>query len=122
MVLVLYFHDTTEASRYPKRGISCESFCSSGFQGRIGSCNCGYIMFSTKKRSGSDHHHYSDYYDENETISKAHHNEVTYLAELTDEEIIDALGVLEKIKKNQHHAKELSDREVVYKQEMINTQ
>ena len=66
-----------------------------------------------KSRSGSHHHHYLDYYDENETTSKAHHNEVTILAELTDEEILDALNVLEKIKKNQHNAKELSDREVV---------
>ena len=34
------------------------------------------------------------------------------LAELTNEEIIDALDILEKIKNNQHHTKQLSDREV----------
>merc|ERR1712150_109773 len=110
MVLVLNFHDTTDASRYPKRGINCESFCSSGFQGSIGSCNCGYIMFS--KRSSSHHHHYFDYFDENETKSKTNVNEDNFLVELTDEEILDALDVLDKVKKSQHHAKELSDREL----------
>ena len=42
------------------------------------------------------------------------------MVDLTDEEILDALHVLEKIKKNQHHAKELSDREVVLRQKKIN--
>ena len=37
------------------------------------------------------------------------------MVELTDEEILDALDVLDKVKKSQHHAKELSDREVVSK-------
>ena len=44
--------------------------------------------------------------------SKAHYNDDRILAELTNEEILDALDVLEKIKKNQHHVKQLSDREV----------
>lgn len=134
MVIVLYFHDTT-ASRFPKRGINCESFCSSGFQGSIGSCNCGYIMFSKrcvnveiikklsvfkktielKSRSDSYHHYLDDYDDvDDEIITKSHHLGDPILAELTDEEIVNALYVLDKIKENQHHAKELSDREVNY--------
>ena len=38
-------------SRLPKRSLLdpvCESFCNSGFQGSIGNCNCGYIMFSKR--------------------------------------------------------------------------
>ena len=70
----------------------------------------------SKSRSGSHHHHYFDYYDENETKSKTNIKEEHFLVDLTDEEILDALHVLEKIKKNQHHAKELSDREVVLRQ------
>ena len=34
------------------------------------------------------------------------------LAELSDDELLDALELLDKIKNNQHHARELSDREV----------
>ena len=66
-----------------------------------------------KSRSGSHHHHYFDDYDNDEEItSKAHHSDDRILAELSNEEILDALDVLEKIKKNQHHVKQLSDREV----------
>ena len=56
-----------------------------------------------KSRSGSHHHHYLDDKDKaDEMTSKAHYNDDRILAELTNEEILDALDVLEKIKKNQH--------------------
>ena len=38
--------------------------------------------------------------------SKAHYNDDRILAELTNEEILDALDVLEKIKKNQQKSLE----------------
>ena len=69
-----------------------------------------------RSRSGSHIHRYLDDYDDDDEIKrKAPHYEDHMLAELTKEEIINALDVLEKIEENQQHSKELSDKEVVIK-------
>merc|ERR1712012_252784 len=102
-------------SGFPKRALmdpgKCESFClSSGFQGSVGNCNCGYIMFS--KRSAPIHHYPEDFIEDELLTKHDHHYEDPILAELSDDEIIDALELLDKIKHNQHHNKQLSDREL----------
>ena len=58
-------------------------------------------------------HHYPEDFIEDELLTKHdHHYEDPILAELSDDEIVDALELLDKIKHNQHHNKQLSDREV----------
>merc|ERR1712045_663854 len=103
-------------SRLPKRSLLdpvCESFCNSGFQESIGNCNCGYIMFS-KRSAPSIQYFDEDYDDDDDIIMRSGSDAIgdPDLAELTNEEIIDALDILEKIKNNQHHTKQLSDREL----------
>merc|ERR1712227_687028 len=100
-------------SGFPKRALmdpgKCESFClSSGFQGSVGNCNCGYIMFSKRSDPGLMKHSYVD----NADMANKDNSRDSFLAELTDEELLDALELLDKLKNNQHHDMELSDREL----------
>merc|ERR1712198_805226 len=102
--LVLCLHSIT-AAHLPKRGVidreKCESFClSSGFQGSFGNCNCGYIMFGKRKRSDPGFNYLDNRFQEEERLM------------ISDDELLDALELLDKIKNNQHHARELSDREL----------
>merc|ERR1719219_619183 len=84
----------------------CESFClSSGFQGRFGNCDCGYVMF--EKRSGPtdqyQHHHH-------QTTENTLRDPV--IAELSDQEIMEALNIIEKVRKNQEDTEVLTDDEL----------
>merc|ERR1711973_108822 len=114
--LVLCLHSIT-AAHLPKRGVidreKCESFClSSGFQGSFGNCNCGYIMFGKRKRSDPGFNYLDNRFQEEERLMKSDEYRDPILAELSDDELLDALELLDKIKNNQHHARELSDREL----------
>ena len=60
-------------------------------------------------RSAAPIHHYSEDFIEDELVTSIHD---PILSELTDDEILDALDLLNKIKHNHHHTKQLSDREV----------
>merc|ERR1719483_1079444 len=113
VITVLMFSKST-SSQFLKRGYmdpgKCESFClSSGFQGSVGSCNCGYIMFS--KRSGpSPHHHIDKVEDDTEMIKlQAEH----LMTELSTEEILEALEILERVNssKEEDYINQLSDKE-----------
>ena len=56
---------------------------------------------------------------DNAEISKADNSGDPFLAELTDDELLDALELLDKLKNNQHHDMELSDREVMNRDYLI---
>ena len=53
------------------------------------------------------------YYIDKTDIANKDSSRDSFLAELTDEELLDALELLDKLKNNQHHDLELSDREVM---------
>merc|ERR1719219_2042437 len=79
----------------------CESFClSSGFQGRFGNCDCGYVMF--EKRSGPTFQYQHDQDTDRDPV----------IAELSDQEIMEALHIIEKVRKNQEDTKVLTDEEL----------
>merc|ERR1719295_221720 len=100
ITLTLLTSAKTSNSRYLKRALmdpgNCESFClSSGFQGSVGSCNCGYIMFSKRslppptKENRLMHNILATNFDKltgNPTLE-----------ELSTEEVVNALNVLETI-------------------------
>ena len=52
-------------------------------------------------------------YVDNADMANKDNSRDSFLAELTDEELLDALELLDKLKNNQHHDMELSDREVM---------
>ena len=86
-------------------------------QGSVGSCNCGYIMFS--KRSGTnqhkekmvDSHHKERIMDDAELIK---HQADHLLTELSTEEILEALDILERVNsgKVDENINTLTDKEV----------
>merc|ERR1711872_771050 len=83
ITLTLLTSAKTSNSRYLKRALmdpgKCESFClSSGFQGSVGNCNCGYIMFSKRSDPGLMKHSYVDNAD---TANKDNSRD-SFLAEL----------------------------------------
>ena len=98
-------------SREALAAVTVDTSC---FQKGMSTLNYHFLkLLIWKSRSGSHYHHYIDDNDKaDEMTSKAHYNDDHILAELTNDEILDALDVLEKIKRNQHHVKQLSDREV----------
>merc|ERR1711892_712134 len=96
-ITVLMFSKSMN-SQFLKRGYmdpgKCESFClSSGFQGSVGSCNCGYIMFA--KRSGPTPHHHIDKVEYDTEMIKIEADHL--MTELSMEEILEALDILERV-------------------------
>ena len=117
----------------------CESFClSSGFQvifisyqrflksvfifqGSVGSCNCGYIMFS--KRSGLGHALHQDKEMDNTNQELLHHlkgRSITdfspgpVFAQLSTKKIVEALDILDRVNNSQNddYLRDLSEKEV----------
>ena len=89
----------------------CESFClSSGFQGSVGSCNCGYIMFA--KRSGPTPHQHIEKVEDDMEMIKIQPDHL--MTELSTEEILEALDILERVNgsKDEDYINQLSDKEV----------
>merc|ERR1712215_44707 len=101
----------------PKR---CESFCdTTGIQGSVGSCNCGYIMFS--KRSGHAPRQEKRIYKLNRDLfnkdmfkSLQNTNPDDVLAELSTRELLETINILDKINSSQNtdYINDLSEKEV----------
>merc|ERR1719154_587098 len=125
-ICVLFSKQTK--SHFPKRGYmdpgKCESFClSSGFQGSVGSCNCGYIMFS--KRSGPSDHRERVMEQMDNTNQELHQKMIERpitglipdpaLAEMSTEEILEALDILERVNNSQNEkiVDDLSEKETI---------
>ena len=113
ITFLMFVKGTT--SQYLKRGYmdpgKCESFClSSGFQGSVGSCNCGYIMFS--KRSGPTPHHHIDKVEDDTEMIKIEADHL--MTELSPLEILEALDILERMNtsNDEDYINRLSDKEV----------
>ncbi|XP_023328444.1 uncharacterized protein LOC111701399 [Eurytemora carolleeae] len=71
-----------------KKSLNCEDFCvSTGFQGKVGLCRCGYNLFS--KRSDPSLLH--------SLMTRSASSPDPVLSGLTTKEIIDALSVLDRI-------------------------
>ena len=79
-------------------------------QGSVGSCNCGYIMFS--KRSGPSPHHHIDKAEDDTDMIKLQADHL--MTELSTEEILEALDILERVNgsKDEDYINQLSDKEV----------
>ena len=79
--------------------------CPHPIQGSVGSCNCGYIMFS--KRSGNSPHKNKAMDDTNQIL---HHLNT----ELSTTEILEALDILDRVNnsKNEDYINDLSEKEV----------
>merc|ERR1711936_163781 len=111
-------------SNFPKRGYmdpgKCESFCvSTGIQGSVGNCNCGYIMFS--KRSGHAplqdkelYKHTKEMFNKDMFKTLQNTNPEDVLAELSTRELLKTIDILDEINNSQNtdYINDLSEKEV----------
>ena len=77
-------------------------------QGSVGSCNCGYIMFS--KRSGPSPRHLIDKTEDDTDMIKLQADHL--MTELLTEEILKALDILERVNNSNKLSDKLSNKEV----------
>ena len=88
-------------------------------QGRFGNCDCGYVMFEKRYERGERGHFTSclvlrsgptDHYQHRTTEDTLRD---PVIAELSDQEIMEALYIIEKVRKNKEDTEVLTDEEVL---------